>query len=76
MTRSFHHLASLAALSLLSACATLSSNIGGDFSCPAPKGRCAPASVIDAQALGQNEEYVPTDARRLPRWSTRRCTWM
>jgi conjugal transfer pilus assembly protein TraV len=66
MKRSFQHVASLAALSLLSACASLSSNIGGDFACPAPKGRCAPASVIDAQALGRNEEYVPTDARRSP----------
>jgi conjugal transfer pilus assembly protein TraV len=48
----FKHLGLLAALGLVPACATLSSNIGGDFSCPAPKGRCAPASVIDAEALG------------------------
>jgi conjugal transfer pilus assembly protein TraV len=66
MKRSFQHVANLAALSLLSACASLSSNIGGDFSCPAPKGRCAPASVIDAEALGQNDESITTDARRSP----------
>ncbi len=48
----FKHLGATAALGLVPACATLSSNIGGDFSCPAPKGRCAPASVIDAEALG------------------------
>lgn len=37
-------------LASLSACATLGTNVAGDFSCRAPKGGCAPTDVIDAAA--------------------------
>lgn len=41
----------LAATASLSACATLGSNIQGNFSCRAPGGICAPTSTIDDAAL-------------------------
>jgi conjugal transfer pilus assembly protein TraV len=47
--------AALGSLGLLSACASLSANIDSDFSCRAPKGRCAPTSAIDAEALEAND---------------------
>ncbi len=37
-------------LASLSACATLGTNVAGDFSCRAPKGGCAPTGTIDAAA--------------------------
>lgn len=39
-----------ALLTCLSGCATLGTNIAGDFSCRAPKGGCAPTGAIDAAA--------------------------
>lgn len=43
--------AALAALTLLSGCATFGSNVRGSFSCAAPDGICAPSSSIDDRAL-------------------------
>ena len=43
--------AALAALALLSGCATFGSNVRGSFSCAAPDGICAPSSSIDDRAL-------------------------
>ena len=41
----------LAALSLaVGGCATLGSNVSGDFACRAPNGSCAPTSAIDDAA--------------------------
>lgn len=40
------------ALTMLAGCTTLGGHVSGDFACRAPQGNCAPASVIDAQALG------------------------
>lgn len=40
------------ALTMLAGCTTLGGHVSGDFACRAPEGNCAPASVIDAQALG------------------------
>ena len=37
---------------ILAGCATLGTNIEGNFTCRAPKGDCAPSSVIDARATG------------------------
>lgn len=42
--------ASLATALLASGCATLGTNIESNFSCRAPKGDCAPSSIIDARA--------------------------
>ena len=65
-TSSYKRFSAIVFLGLVPACATLSSNIGGDFSCPAPKGRCAPASVIDAEALGGLASPPKPDATRSP----------
>ena len=43
--------AGLAALTMLSGCATFGSNVRGSFSCAAPDGICAPSSSIDDRAL-------------------------
>ena len=43
--------AALAALTVLSGCATFGSNVRGSFSCAAPDGICAPSSSIDDRAL-------------------------
>ncbi|MDF0490567.1 TraV family lipoprotein [Sphingomonas sp. H39-1-10] len=43
--------AGLAALTVLSGCATFGSNVRGSFSCAAPDGICAPSSSIDDRAL-------------------------
>ncbi len=54
-------------LASLSACATLGTNVAGDFSCRAPKGGCAPTGNIDAAATavshGQTSERTPLPAR-------------
>jgi conjugal transfer pilus assembly protein TraV len=54
-------------LASLSACATLGTNVAGDFSCRAPKGGCAPTSSIDAAATavshGHASERTPLPAR-------------
>ncbi len=44
-------LACIAALPLLAACSTLGGNVGGDFTCRAPEGTCAPTTAIDAAAI-------------------------
>lgn len=43
--------AGIAALMLLSGCASLGGNVKGSFSCAAPDGICAPSSTIDDRAL-------------------------
>ncbi|HEX7781961.1 MAG TPA: TraV family lipoprotein [Sphingobium sp.] len=43
--------AGLAALTVLSGCATFGSNVRGSFSCATPDGICAPSSSIDDRAL-------------------------
>lgn len=54
-------------LASLSACATLGTNVAGDFSCRAPKGGCAPTGTIDAAATaaahGHAPERTPLPAR-------------
>ena len=54
-------------LASLSACATLGTNVAGDFSCRAPKGGCAPTGSIDAAATavshGPASERTPLPAR-------------
>lgn len=54
-------------LASLSACATLGTNVAGDFSCRAPKGGCAPTGAIDAAATAaapaSDLELTPLRAR-------------
>lgn len=54
-------------LASLSACATLGTNVAGDFSCRAPKGGCAPTGTIDAAATAVSHahasEHSPLPAR-------------
>lgn len=54
-------------LTSLSACATLGTNVAGDFSCRAPEGGCAPTGTIDAAATavshGHASERTPLPAR-------------
>jgi conjugal transfer pilus assembly protein TraV len=54
-------------LTSLSACATLGTNVAGDFSCRAPKGGCAPTGAIDAAATAaapaSDLELTPFRAR-------------
>lgn len=57
-------LAALGSLGLLSACTSLSANIDSDFACRAPKGHCAPTSVIDAEALEINDSQRHENALR------------
>jgi conjugal transfer pilus assembly protein TraV len=45
-------------LASLSACATLGTNVAGDFSCRAPKGGCAPTATIDAAATAVSPDSV------------------
>jgi len=46
-------------------CATLATNVEGDFSCRAPKGTCAPTHAIDAEAAGavRNDPAASSEAR-------------
>lgn len=46
-------------LASLSACATLGTNVAGDFSCRAPKGGCAPTGTIDAAATAVSHGHAP-----------------
>ena len=46
-------------LASLSACATLGTNVAGDFSCRAPKGGCAPTGTIDAAATAASPSGDP-----------------
>ena len=67
MSIKHHNLALPFMLASLSACATLGTNIAGDFSCRAPKGGCAPTGTIDAAATGASpahtSERTPLPAR-------------
>ena len=67
MSIKYHNLALPLMLSCLSACATLGTNVAGDFSCRAPKGGCAPTGTIDAAATagshGYASERTPLPAR-------------
>ena len=67
MSIKHHNLALPFMLASLSACATLGTNVAGDFSCRAPKGGCAPTGAIDAAATaGSHEpasERTPLPAR-------------
>lgn len=52
---------------LISGCATLGTNVSGDFTCRAPKGDCAPSHVIDARATAVVEDgAAPKDVARMP----------
>lgn len=57
----------IAALAVLSGCATFGSNVKGSFSCTAPDGICAPSSSIDDRALamiaGEGAISEPSPAR-------------
>ncbi len=61
----------MAALAVLSGCATFGSNVKGSFSCTAPDGICAPSSSIDDRALamiageGAIDEPSPARASRV-----------
>lgn len=61
---SIKRFAAIGSLGLVSACATLSANIDSDFACRAPKGHCAPTSVIDAEALETNDDHQNRGALR------------
>ena len=50
----------------LAGCATLGTNVSGNFNCSAPKGGCAPTSVIDGAATG-GTGATALDAAALPR---------
>jgi conjugal transfer pilus assembly protein TraV len=67
MTIKHIYLALPALLASLSGCATLGTNVAGDFSCRAPKGGCAPTATIDAAATavshGHASERTPRPAR-------------
>ena len=67
MSIKYHNLALPLMLASLSACATLGTNVAGDFSCRAPKGGCAPTATIDAAATsvshGHASERTPLPAR-------------
>jgi conjugal transfer pilus assembly protein TraV len=67
MSIKHHNLALPLMLASLSACATLGTNVAGDFSCRAPKGGCAPTGTIDAAATApspaSNSEHTPLRAR-------------
>lgn len=43
----------------LAGCATFGSNISSDFSCDAPKGRCAPTQTIDDEAISEISDDRP-----------------
>ncbi|MBC2668237.1 TraV family lipoprotein [Novosphingobium piscinae] len=69
MLRSCPILACAGFLSLTSGCATIGTNVKGDFTCRAPRGDCAPAHVIDERATGSlapaalSEAAGPVSAR-------------
>ena len=67
MSIKHHFLALPLMLASLSACATLGTNVAGDFSCRAPKGGCAPTGAIDAAATAaapaSDLERTPLRAR-------------
>lgn len=58
MSIKHHNLALPLMLASLSACATLGTNVAGDFSCRAPKGGCAPTGNIDAAATAVSHGHV------------------
>ncbi len=56
MNARFQSLAAVTGLALtISGCATLGSNVSGDFACRAPGGTCAPTSAIDDAATKASE---------------------
>ena len=59
MSIKHHNLALPLLLASLSACATLGTNVAGDFSCRAPKGGCAPTGTIDAAATAGSHGHAP-----------------
>ncbi|OYY16101.1 MAG: hypothetical protein B7Y62_02835 [Sphingomonadales bacterium 35-56-22] len=59
MSIKHHFLALPLMLASLSACATLGTNVAGDFSCRAPKGGCAPTGTIDAAATAASPASDP-----------------
>lgn len=59
MSIKYHNLALPLMLASLSACATLGTNVAGDFSCRAPKGGCAPTGTIDAAATAASPSSDP-----------------
>jgi conjugal transfer pilus assembly protein TraV len=59
MSIKHHYLALPFMLASLSACATLGTNVAGDFSCRAPKGGCAPTGDIDAAATSVSHGHAP-----------------
>lgn len=67
----------MAALAVLSGCATFGSNVKGSFSCAAPDGICAPSSSIDDRALamiageGAIGEPSPASASRARSFSSK-----
>lgn len=65
MTKVHTYLALPVMFASLSACATLGTNVAGDFSCRAPKGGCAPTNVIDAAATAASSTIV--SGRHAPR---------
>jgi conjugal transfer pilus assembly protein TraV len=55
---------------LLGGCATLGTNIDGDFACRAPKGTCAPSHVIDAEVTKKPNTSPDTPANPISRGVT------
>lgn len=55
---------------LLGGCATLGTNIDGDFACRAPKGTCAPSHVIDAEVTEKPNTSPDTPANPISRGVT------
>ena len=50
----------------LSGCASLGTNVSGNFDCKAPTGTCAPTSVIDGQATAMSEILTAPENDRKP----------
>ncbi|MEO0688686.1 MAG: hypothetical protein AAFY51_00145 [Pseudomonadota bacterium] len=62
MSARINKFAPLALLSLtISGCATLGSNVSGDFACRAPGGSCAPTSAIDDAATKASLPQEPAN---------------
>jgi|TARA_R100001244_G_scaffold20643_2_gene21364 conjugal transfer pilus assembly protein TraV len=65
MSRFYHTAALLISSIALSSCASLGTNVSGNFDCKAPAGSCAPTSEIDAAAsMGPIEEATSNGKRR------------
>lgn len=67
MRARFCNLAALGVLSLaIGGCATLGSNVSGDFACRAPNGSCAPTSAIDDAATKASLPQEPGTVVKAP----------